>query len=215
MRIQLPTDKRQIGLWAGSLLLLLALVVTALWLLSSMLKTSSRNTPQAARVVTGKVPSPPLQMASDPPQSVFVPQDTLLVMATDPPAADSQALKTSGETVTVANSQPPAAPAKAGSTAISRSSQNEPATGHFSVQVGAFKEVVNARQVLKVMQKRGFQAFRYKRADADQQVWHLVCIGQYTTLGEASAAAKAFEGRYQTAAFVTAVASLEQLGSTD
>jgi cell division septation protein DedD len=72
----------------------------------------------------------------------------------------------------------------------------------FSLQIGSFRDVKNARQLQTDLKERGYAANVLTALDSDEREWHVVRIDGYKTLASAARAAADFSRKERLQALV-------------
>jgi cell division septation protein DedD len=72
----------------------------------------------------------------------------------------------------------------------------------FSLQIGSFRDVKNARQLQTDLKERGYAASVLTALDSDEKEWHVVRIDGYKTLASAARAAADFSRKERLQALV-------------
>ena len=203
MKKEFGFDGKSLAVLAAGLCVIMFLtfaagVVTgiALWTPTRKELAALKNQGQShGPVETAHAAPPPVVPAAatpPPPQSA-----TLAPVSTPPPPAPAEPPKAvepapqQPAATTVASAAPPAAPATP-----------EENANLFSLQLGSFLDVKNARQLQTDLKERGYNTIIFTALDGEQREWHVVRIGGFKTMASAAHAAADFSGKERIPAWV-------------
>jgi nucleoid-associated protein YgaU len=97
------------------------------------------------------------------------------------------------ETAAPANAAPPTPPPASPASLAAHKSKAQPAADEpppFVVQIGAFRDAKNAKQLQDELNGRGYQATVFNALDSEQRMWHVVRVGRYQDLASAASDAE-------------------------
>jgi len=75
----------------------------------------------------------------------------------------------------------------------------------YSIQVGAYVDMQNAKKMIKQLKEKDYDARLFVRSDTDGMVWYKVLIGKYTNRQEAQEFANAFSAKEEMASIVSKI----------